>query len=274
MLGLVVGYSLRLSDYGIIGLAIGSCKNLGAALDFTSSYSGLVAPPTNRVSCKLNVADQYASMTIKDHSVERLPGYYLLEQELGASIRLIEDLVPDLNLRLLEINFPYACPTDIGKYRKLLPCRVRFRQPEAVVRFPSKWLGRPLVWSDNMLAPVLAERCRTVLQRLDPADDWVQRVRSHLLHAPSSPPGLTQTAIDFNLSAHTLRRHLYRAGTNFRSILVNVRMQLARQYLEETHLSLYQISFQLGYEYVPNFQLAFKQYYGLPPGKWREKHSK
>ena len=80
---------------------------------------------------------------------------------------------------------------------------------------------------------------------------------------------LIDAADNLSIPVHTLRRCLYQAGTSYKEVVLDVRMQLARQYLEETHLTLQQIAYQLGYGQPSNFQLAFKKSFKIPPGQWR-----
>jgi AraC-like DNA-binding protein len=115
----------------------------------------------------------------------------------------------------------------------------------------------------------LAQRCQLIIARMNKGDDWVLKVRNYLLTCDSPGKSLNETAYALGVTVHTLRWHLYKNNTSYKQILLDIRMELACQYLQDTPLSLQQISYQLGYSQPANFQLAFKKYFKVPPGLWR-----
>ena len=84
---------------------------------------------------------------------------------------------------------------------------------------------------------------------------------------------LEATAPFLSLSARTLRRYLAEAGTSFRAVSLEVRMELAKDYLLNTQLTAQEIAYQLGYAQPNNFYRAFKGFYRLPPEQYRLRHS-
>jgi len=52
--------------------------------------------------------------------------------------------------------------------------------------------------------------------------------------------------------------------------LLNWRMQVARQKLQEAHRTIAQIAFEVGYESEAAFTRAFRREFGLPPAMWRK----
>ena len=267
-LGIEQGYGIRISDYGVIGLAIASAASLGEALQVQGDYLALITD-TKRFRYRLIEEGRVMSLVIEETQPGLWPHHFVVEFEMGAQIRFFHDLEPDLKKIECTLNLPYRCPTTRKHYRDLLGCNVRFNQKEAVLTYPASWMRLPLKTSDSLLAPLLAQRCETILARMDRADDWVQRVRNQLLNSGISMQSLIDAADNLDVPVHTLRRHLYQAGTSYKEVVLDVRMQLARQYLEETHLTLQQIAYQLGYGQPSNFQLAFRKHFDLPPGQWR-----
>lgn len=66
-------------------------------------------------------------------------------------------------------------------------------------------------------------------------------------------------------------RRLY--GRSFREMQLQTRMEIANYFLEETSLSISDIAAKLGYNSINAFYLAYRKYYGHPPGRKREKQS-
>ena len=71
------------------------------------------------------------------------------------------------------------------------------------------------------------------------------------------------------MSSRTLQRKLGAENTQYKSLLNEVRLELALYYLENTTLSLDQISYELGYAEARSFYRSFKQWTGRTAGSYR-----
>ena len=73
----------------------------------------------------------------------------------------------------------------------------------------------------------------------------------------------------------TSRRQLQRVlrevgGTNFRELVLRVRMRDARRALSETTLSVREVARGVGYTEAADFGKAFRRYHGISPSRYRE----
>ena len=73
-----------------------------------------------------------------------------------------------------------------------------------------------------------------------------------------------------NMSTRTLQRRLQEEGVSFQQLLERTRRELALQYLGQPQLTLFEIACMLGFADPSNFFRAFKRWFGLPPGQYRE----
>ena len=71
---------------------------------------------------------------------------------------------------------------------------------------------------------------------------------------------MEEAANVMSMSTAQLRKRLYRAGTSYKSIVLEVRMGLGRHYLESTHLSVQEIAYLLDYSQPGPFSRAFKKF--------------
>lgn len=62
-----------------------------------------------------------------------------------------------------------------------------------------------------------------------------------------------------------------KTGTTFRDYLRNYRIERAKDLLRSTHLKIYEVGLQTGYNEQPHFVRAFKSVTGLTPGEFRER---
>jgi len=272
-LGIEFGYRIRVSDYGVVGLATASTSCLAEAIETQMRFLAILTV-AEKLAYRLTQKNKLMELAIKQSTVTESLDRFLIESELAAQLRFIGDLLPTEKPSTCTLHLPYSCPTSPQHYESLLGCRVMFRQSEAKVTFPASWMDKSLQTSDKLLSPLLAERCQSIVARMEVAVDWVMRVRNYLLISGKVMQGLGATADALDIPIHTLRWRLYKNGTSYKKITHDVRMQLACQYLEDTHLTLQQIGYQLGYSQPSNFQLAFKRYFDIPPAQWRlsERH--
>jgi AraC-like DNA-binding protein len=71
------------------------------------------------------------------------------------------------------------------------------------------------------------------------------------------------------MSERTLRRHLEAEGTAYRTLIDEVRLELARSYLTTSQLPVTEIAGLLGYEDPANFRRAFRRLQGQAPAAYR-----
>jgi AraC-like DNA-binding protein len=67
----------------------------------------------------------------------------------------------------------------------------------------------------------------------------------------------------------TMSRRLKGSGVGYRAITNEIRFEIARQLLEDTEVSLGQISAALGYSEASTFTRAFRRWSGGTPTAWR-----
>ncbi|WP_261836945.1 helix-turn-helix domain-containing protein [Vibrio ishigakensis] len=71
------------------------------------------------------------------------------------------------------------------------------------------------------------------------------------------------------MTKRTLQRNLKNAGITFKEAKDKARMGRAKQYLLDTNLSVQEISYQVGYTDLSNFNRAFKRWTGLTAPNYR-----
>jgi len=268
-LGLRFGNRLRLADYGLAGLATATCPTFGDAIQLEGAHATLITA-TREVSFSISRSGDWVLITLREAHGERWAEHYLIEQELASFLRWIRELLPEVSLESsCRVNIAYPRPPYWRLYRELLQCPVQFQQDANQVILPASWLDLPLEHADPELSRVLDQQCQLIIERLEDQGGLVDRVRRMLMECRGKPPLLQQAAERLGIPVHTFRRRLYEAGTTYKQIVYSVRMELAADYLRDTSLPLQEIAFLLGYESSPNFFIAFKKYWQVPPAEFR-----
>ncbi len=85
-------------------------------------------------------------------------------------------------------------------------------------------------------------------------------------------PDQQQLANALHLSPRNLQRKLQQAGTTYQALLDQLRQELAYQYLQQSHLSINEISYRLGFCTVGSFSRAFRRWRGRSPSAYRNLH--
>ena len=84
-----------------------------------------------------------------------------------------------------------------------------------------------------------------------------------------SPPSSAMIAEKLGMGSRTLQRKLREEGTHFKSVLNELRLELALHYLKNTSLTLEVIAGKLGYAEPRSFYRSFKQWTGHTAGSYR-----
>jgi len=74
------------------------------------------------------------------------------------------------------------------------------------------------------------------------------------------------------MSLRNLQRRLNEKGTSFKDILEDTRRTLALDYIKQSHLSLGEVSYLIGFSNLSNFNRAFKRWTGKTPGDYRSRY--
>ncbi|MGR6859545.1 AraC family transcriptional regulator [uncultured Aliivibrio sp.] len=85
---------------------------------------------------------------------------------------------------------------------------------------------------------------------------------------PAEPYQLEEVCHDFSMSRATLIRRLQRDGTNFRTVLSNVRMGYALSLMQEKRQTQLDLALQCGYQSESRFSQRFHLQFGITPKQY------
>lgn len=170
------------------------------------------------------------------------------------------------------VYFEHPEPPDRERYERLFRCPVHFGQPWTAFRLERPILELPLSLPDPMLRKVLQARAESQLAQLMQrhSQSFSALARYHLeemLHEGEA--SLNELTRRLNVSPRTLQRRLSPEGHSYKSLLDEVRRNLALRYIENPDLPLHAISGLLGFSDQSAFQRAFKRWTGSSPGQYR-----
>jgi len=179
-------------------------------------------------------------------------------------------LVNGDQFRLHAVNFRHEEPRDIKPYFEYFACQLNFGQADNQLLVPLSLADEPLVGANPELA-VLNDQ--VVIRRLASIDraDIVARVQSAIVEQlPNGSISDDSVADALHMSVRTMHRKLTDVNSNFRSLLVEIRQNLAEQYILDNSLTLTEISLLLGFSEPSSFSRAFKNWTGTAPSEARQ----
>ncbi|MDA2892091.1 AraC family transcriptional regulator ligand-binding domain-containing protein [Mycolicibacterium sp. BiH015] len=160
-------------------------------------------------------------------------------------------------------------PEVVTPYEEFLGAPLRRAQSHAVTVSATD-AALPFLTSNEPLWAAFEPELRRRLADLETPASTTERVRAALLEAlPSGLASMDTVARKLTMSKRTLQRRIEVEGTTYQQILDATRSDLATHYLENTMLSIAEISFLLGFAEPNSFYRAFRVWTGSTPDMLR-----
>jgi AraC-like DNA-binding protein len=172
----------------------------------------------------------------------------------------------------LEVTLKRPEPQDPSPWLDYFRSKVRFGQPDNSLSLRIEDVDRPLTGSDPEMIALHEDVIQRYLMRMD-RGNILNRARLQIMEQlPSGRVTEDETARALNLSKRTLHRKLRENDETFRSLLTQVRTDLAERYIANPEYSMTEIAFLLGYTETSSFSRAFKSWFGNSPSQAREQN--
>ena len=169
----------------------------------------------------------------------------------------------------LAITLRRAEPQERKQWDEFFDVPVQFNAEENLVRVDSKLANEILTTAHTALFEQHKQKLAESSIELDESD-LVTRVRlaiQQLLPSGAAPEERVASIVGIN--SRTLHRRLTERGESYRSLLKEVRMDLAERYLLKEGFNITEAAFMLGYSDSSAFSRAFKSWFGVSPSEFR-----
>jgi len=221
----------ELTDLGVIGYVAINSDTVGKALTFLIRYHELT---TDRFIDSLTVEEDFAVISAIPLMSHIQDYKNIAEDSFAGNWRVLNLLLNDtVDFSKARILFNYPEPDYESSYREVFQCRYQFDAERSELRFPAAWLERPIASANRVMADVCTAMCERLLGAGSASRETSQIVRRLLLCRQGRRMyRLDEAAAELRLSTSQLRKRLYRAGTSYKELVLEVRMALAKHYLE------------------------------------------
>ncbi len=264
-LGFRIGMWGDSGRWGLLGHLVDCCQSITQALELQRRYQSLVG----NVS-RLEFVKSDTRCTLK-----WIPHYqcsYHLNEEVVTSWVAFAKKVIGLKLSPLEIHFTHEQQGKLDEYEDFFGCPVTFNSQYNGIVFDQAILGLPLMgYSPDLLKVLVGYADFLVSKKQKNAANEV--ITQYIIESLATKvPSLEDAASFLGVSSRSLQRKFKLQGTNFKSIVDDVRKEYAFSYLLQTNYKMSYISQILGFSEQSVFQRAFKRWTGMTPGEYRDCH--
>ena len=267
-LGLHIGNALNFSDFGILGLIGRYMSNIYDLFARTLPIEKLLHEHT---TWDFDRDDNFTYWTLS-FADEKYATVFEVEASFVAGIRLMQNngeqrIVP------VEAYFAYDAPDYIDEYKDIFLCPIYFSQKENQLILKNEDIGRVSTQYTNYISSVAVSHAERLFEALPFFNLTQKKVKTLIAqNLESGEVSIENIASVMNISKKTLYRRLKEEGVVFNDLVNTTRKERAAYYLKNTNLSVKSISIKLGYSDTPNFNRAFKRWFGVNPQVYRGEH--
>lgn len=266
-LPLRVGASMRLDEYGALGLAFKAATTLGASYSRVERYARLW---TSVVEYELR-PDPRGTLFILHRSGERRLGLRLSNEATLASAVSIARQVSPRPVTPLEVRVRHAPPGSVAAHEAWFGCAVRFCEDMDAILFSPEMLAQPNILGDEGISRYLLSHLDAELAEIETEATLVSQAKDAIAQALNEgSPRMVDIARALGLSARSFHRRLAEHGVSFQTLTEETRRDLAEGLLRDESLSLAEIAFLTGFSEQSAFTRAFKRWVGRTPASYRK----
>ncbi len=262
-IGLLLGHRTdTLESLGLVGRLMRHAPSLGAALEDLATHQQRYV--TGAVIYLFRTEDE-AHLGYAVHHKAVDAHALIVDAAMAAGANLLRALGGGL---ALEIQISRPLPPHPGPWRQLLGVPVRFNAPQSALVIDARNLARPVPGANATMRAAL-ERQVAAYWAVSPPDLAAEVTRVLVPNIPWGQGSLEFAAERLGLHPRTLERRLRDAGTTFRRLQNDLRLEIAGRLLRGTHMSVAMIGEALGYGDPSAFVRWFRHATGQTPARWR-----
>jgi len=267
-IGLHIYERFDFADLGLLGFALLSSKDVGAALRVLMRYGAIFQDGDEG---QLLVEDHYAHLWYR----VKAPDLPLSRHDCDMSTAfpfyfLRKVLDPAWTPVLVQLQHPTPDPALRAEYERVFGCPLSFGAATNQISFPRQVLEAPIRSSDKRLLDIIERNLLLLQEQSRLENSLARRVEAAIVKTLSlGPPRLEQIARALGLLPSTLQSQLEARSLTFSELLDKVRYDLATRLLATSSHSLAEITYLLGYSEESAFIRAFRRWMSCTPNEYR-----
>jgi AraC-like DNA-binding protein len=266
LLGFHLAHERDLRDIGLLYYVMTSSEMLEDALRRGERYSRIV---NEGISVELDIG-RSTTIRLKYRGVERHLDRHQVEFWLTTIVRICRQLT---GRRLVpsRIRTLHRQTGDQRQLEAFFGCKVEFGAGADEIVLPDSIGQVPISSADAYLNDLLIDYCEEALSRRKASRGSLRPDLENAiaLLLPHGKAYACEISRKLGMSQRTLARRLAAEGLTFAGVLDELKLQLAKRYLQDEDLPISEVAWLLGYREASAFTHAFHRWFGKTPREMR-----
>jgi len=261
--GLQLSQKQELTILGPVALIINQASTLAEGLRDLQRYL-----PIHSQAGKVESSIEGKTLTIR--YIPQIPGgqstRQLVNLTMGVAMNIFR-LLSNKQWNPHRLFFCHDTPKELRRYQTIFQAPLSFNQEFNGATIDTSVLEIPVGFGSSSLQKYVNDYLLTLEQSYpENIEDQIMALMRRLLSTDSCTQ--EQIANFMNMHPRVLQRRLKDAGTSYQKLLTNTRKEISKRYLEESSISITELSDILGYKESSVFSRAFKRWFGMSPQKF------
>lgn len=275
--GLHLGSSVHRSIESIAGDFFSSAENLRQAFQKLVLYQDLIIPFTE---LEIIESSEYVDICMESYggnfaelmrSNEDLEIYAIANEIIASGVWCTAEKFLSKEFGLEGVYFRHPAPSYAQEYQEIFKCPVYFEQEKNFLRIDRDLFDKKLYSALPSIHKKAEQQIEQKLRKLKKSETILNKVRDFVReHISDEHLSLENAAKQLHMTGRTLQRALRMENTSFIDIRDNIRSELSMHYLQNTEMSIEEISEHVGFSDASGFYTAFKRWHGVSPGSIRK----
>lgn len=260
------GKATKISDFGIVGLAMASAPTLRDALDRWSRYSIVALQPfATSITERGNQWQMH-------FSPQRLMSSDAVRFCMEASIAANEAIIAELTgvpAGTTMIEFAFEHPASTEHYNAFRTSAIHFGRPITIYHGNRQDLDRLIPLGDKETADAYQSEYDNFLVEIAGSRSINDEIENIIRGSKGRIPSVDEMATTLGLSRRSFQRELERQQTSYLDLVRNFRIRHATRLLNQNNFNVKETAYLLGFQNAGNFRRAFQTWMGQSLGDWQ-----
>ncbi len=262
--GMLMGIRQDIRFLGIIGYLMQQSNNVFDALMALSKHLSIHSPTPVKI-------ENYGKLSSINY-INILPfnrQSYTNEVAMAQAMVVMKAICGN-QFKPEAVHFNHSRMSDITQYKKTFRAPIYFEQVRTELIYNSALNEQAILRADPLLKEILIKQ----IEQIQTEEITDLRSQIEILIRRSLQSQRYQiNHIAKNLSMHprTLQRKLKEMGISYSEVIENIRKEVATERLENSNITIMQLSDYLGYKDNTAFTRAFKKWFKVTPIEWRKR---
>ena len=192
---------------------------------------------------------------------------------ISGTMNILRKMLHRQDINPIKVEFTAPEPVHNDVYSAIYGCPVIFNSDALRLWLPIDILYLTIPSLDPYLKALLDQQAIVLLNALPNPDTFLKNIQDLIVdQLKTGEPTAENIADTLNIPLRTFYRKLTSYNLQYSELVRKIRLELAKNYLENSKMSLTEISFLLGYAEQSAFSRAFKQWENISPSEYRKMH--